>query len=132
MASKKELSISELVETHKPKNFKYKYIFTDDSIFDQLVNEGYDVLSLDTIENDDLVQAALNAHYDEYDSSIIGKAKEPTIMNDGIIVSKKMVTKAGKKLLKFMMGFFNYGEYRYIAIKMHYEKFDILEIFVLI
>ena len=30
--AKKEVSPVELVETHKPKNVKFKYIFTDDSL----------------------------------------------------------------------------------------------------
>ena len=37
MASKKVLSASEIVETHKPKNFKYKYIFKDDEFLGELV-----------------------------------------------------------------------------------------------
>ena len=39
--AKKDVSPSELVETHKPKNFKFKYIFTDDTLLDELIAEFY-------------------------------------------------------------------------------------------
>lgn len=132
MASgKKQLTPQELVESHKPKNFKYKYIFNDDQLLSDLMNSGYDMSSLDTICDDKLVEKALQADFIMYEREIVGKAKEPSILNDGIIISKKMVTKADKKLLGVYVGFFEYNS-RHIAIKLHYEKFDIIEIFNLI
>lgn len=130
-SNKKTLTSSELVETHKPKNFKYKYIFNDDQLISDLMNDGYDMSTLDTICNDDLVNKALGAEFTMYERNIIGKAKEPSILDEGVIISKKMVTKADKKLLGVYVGFFEYGS-RHIVIKLHYEKFDIIEIFNLI
>lgn len=129
--AKKDVSPSELVETHKPKNFKFKYIFTDDTLLDELIAEGYDVSSLDTILDDDLVNAALSADYTRYDREIVGKAKNPTIRDDGIIISKKMVTKADKKLLGVYLGFFDYIT-KHCVVKLQYERFDIIEIFNLL
>lgn len=127
----KELTPQELVDTHKPKNFKFKYIFNDESLLNDLMNSDYDITQLDTICDDELVNAALSAECQMYDNTIIGKAKEPTIMDDGVIVSKKMATKAGKKLLGVYVGFFEYKTKR-IVIKLRYEKFDIIEIFNLV
>ena len=42
-SKKKELSIVEIIESHKPKNFKYKYLITDDSIYDELIENNYDL-----------------------------------------------------------------------------------------
>lgn len=132
-SKKKELSMVEIIESHKPKNFKYKYLITDDSIYDELIDNNYDLDQLDTIQNDELVQEALKADYKEYQSNIIGKAKEPTILDsdNGIIISKKMITKTGKKLLGILIGFFDHNRIHYISIKLRYEKFEILEIFIL-
>ena len=130
-SNKKELTPQELVESHKPKNFKYKYIFNDDQLLADLMNSGYDMSSLDTICNDDLVEKALQSDFTMYEREIVGKAKEPSILDNGVIISKKMVTKADKKLLGLCVGFFDYNS-RHIAIKLHYEKFDIIEIFNLV
>lgn len=130
MADKKpEKTMDEIVNDHKPKNFKFKYIFKDDEFFKELLKSDYDVTELDTICDDKLVDAALQASYQLYDSSIVGKAKEPSFLDNGIIISKKMVTKAGKKLLNLGVAFFTYGGYHYVGIKLIYEKFDIIEIF---
>lgn len=130
-SNKKELTPQELVESHKPKNFKYKYIFNDDQLLADLMNSEYDMSSLDTICNDDLVEKALQSDFTMYEREIVGKAKEPSILDNGVIISKKMVTKADKKLLGLYVGFFDYNS-RHIAIKLHYEKFDIIEIFNLV
>lgn len=127
----KTVSIPELVESHKPKNFKYKYIMKDDTIYDQLIDASYDIDSLDTINDDMLIQEALKADYMEYQRDIVAKAKVPTILDNGVIVSKKMVTKADKKLLCVKIGFFDYNNIHYVSIKLCYEKFDIIEIFIL-
>lgn len=132
MASvKKDLTPQELVESHKPKNFKYKYIFTDEQILSDLMNSDYDITTLDTICDDELVEAALGAEFVRYEREIIGKAKNPTIMDDGIIISKKMATKADKKLIAVYLGFFEHKT-KHVVVKLHYEKFDIIEIFNLI
>jgi len=131
-SNKKQLTIAELVESHKPKNFKYKYIIREDSVYEELEKSGYDLTSLDTIQNDDLVQEALKTTYEEYPRETVAKAKEPTILDDGVILSKKMVTKADKKLFGVLLGFFSHENIRYASIMLKYEKFDILEIFILL
>ena len=57
----KTLNADEIVESHKLKNFKYKFIFKNDDIIKELESLKYDISSTDTINNDDLTQAALNA-----------------------------------------------------------------------
>ena len=129
--AKKEITSQELVESHKPKNFKYKYIFTDETLLEDLMNSGYDMSTLDTICDDKLVDAALSTEMKMYERTIIGKAKEPSILDNGVIISKKMVTKADKKLLGVYVGFFHYKSH-HVVIKLQYERFDIIEIFILI
>ena len=131
MAASKKLTIPEIVESHKPKHFKYNYIINDDKVWDELIDAGYDIDTLDTIQNDMLVQEALKASYTEYQRETVARAKEPTVFDDGVVLSKKMVTKADKKLLGVLLGFFDYNDIHYIAIKLRYERFDILEIFIL-
>ena len=130
--AKNTLTPEELVETHKPKNVKFKYIFIDDTLLDELLKNKYDVSTLDTINNDELVDAAMFADYHDHDRSIIGKSNEPVFLDDGVVVSKKLVTKADKKLQKVSIGFFVYNQAHYVAIKLVYERFAILEIFSLI
>ena len=127
----KTLNADEIVESHKLKNFKYKFIFKNDDIIKELESLKYDISSTDTINNDDLTQAALNTSYQYYERDIIGKAKEPTMMDKGVIISKKMVTKADKKLLRIGIGFFNHDNIAYVSIRLVYEQFDIIEIFIL-
>ena len=122
--------LSQLIESHRPKNFKHKYILTDENLC-KLEEEGYDLSALDTINNDEIVQAAVAAPYKEYERTIIGKAKEPTTLEDGIIVSKKMVTKADKKLLSVGVGRFELNNVEYVSFRLHYELFDIIEVFIL-
>ena len=81
---------------------------------------------------DDLVNAALEADFKEYEREIVGKAKEPTFLDDGIIISKHLITKADKKLLKVYIGFFTYNDSRHVAVKFEYERFVIIEVFNLI
>ena len=102
-----------------------------DDVYKELINQNFDMEILDTIKNDMLVQEALKANYTEYQREVVAKAKEPTILENGVILTKKMATKADKKLLGVFVGFFDYNELHYIAIKLKYEKFDILEIFIL-
>ena len=131
MATKKDITSSMLVETHKPKNFTYKYIFTDESLLSELVEQHYDLATLDTINDDDLVREAENAELTRYERTIVGKAKEPSVLDNGIIISKKLVTKADKKLLGVYIGFFHYKTH-HVVIRFKYERFDIIEIFNLI
>lgn len=129
--SKKDVSPQDLVESHKPKNFKYKYIFTDESLLKELIDSNYDMSTLDTICDDELVKNALNAEMTMYERNIVGKAKEPSVLDNGVIISKKLVTKADKKLLGVYVGFFHYNSH-HVVIKLRYERFDIIEIFNLI
>lgn len=129
--AKKIITASELVESHKPKNFKFKYIFHDDAFLCTLEEEKYDLQTLDTIHNDMLVQTALRASYVSHDRDTVAHAKEPTKLEDGIMLSKRMITKADKKLKAVLTAFFDFENNRYMAIKFQYEKFDIIEIFML-
>lgn len=129
--AKKEMDPNEVVNTHRPKNFKYRYIIKDDAFLKYLQDHQFDINSLDTIQNDELTNMAIQTECKLYERTIIGKAKEPTVMENGVIISKKMVTKADKKLQQFGVGFFEYEGLQYVVIRMFYEKFDIIEIFVL-
>ena len=129
--AKKTMTASELVSSHKPKNYKYRFIIKDDTLIKELEAEGFNFDELDTINDADLVKEAMNTECQMYERTIIGKAKEPTDMGNGILVSKKMVTKADKKLIHFGMGFFEYNHMNYVVIRLCYERFDIIEIFVL-
>jgi len=126
----KTLIGAELIESHKPKNYKYRFIIHDDSLYKELQDDGYDLDNLDTIHDDELIQAALHAKYKYYDRTIIGKAKEPTRIENGMIVAKKMVTKSDKKLNQIGTSFFTFRDIRYFALRMYYERFDILELFI--
>ena len=131
MATKAKLSASETVESHKPKNYKYKYIIKDESMWDELREQEYDESTLDTINDTDLTLSAINADFKEYPREVVARAKEPTIMDDGVIVSKKMATKTDKKLQNVGIGFFTHEDIRYVCVKLIYERFDIIEIFIL-
>lgn len=126
-----KLSIAEIIENHKPKNFKYRFVITDESVFDEL-GEDYNLDNLDTINDDMLVNAALKADFTDYGRETVAKAKEPTILDNGVMLSKKMVTKADKKLKCVSLGFFDYNNQRHAAILLKYERFDILEVFILV
>jgi hypothetical protein len=121
----------ELIESHKPKNFKYRYIITDESLYKELENDQFDLNELDTIHNDNLVQQALSCEYKFYERDIVGKMKDPTYLDEGIVISKKMVTKSDKKLNKVGVGFFMYNDRKHVVIRMYYDRFDIIEIFIL-
>ena len=124
-------TINEIVESHKPKNFKYYYHFHDDDTLIELEKQDFDMASLDTIENHDLVEAAKNANFKYYDREIVAHAKEPTILENGVIMTKKMATKTDKKLNQVGVGFFTFQNVSYVAVRLCYEKFDIYEIFIL-
>ena len=88
--AKKILSPEELVETHKPKNVKFKYIFTDDSLLNELLVAKYPMDTLDTIGDDKLTEAAMFANYSDYERTIIGKSNSPVFLDNGVVVSKKL------------------------------------------
>lgn len=132
MATKKTLS--EIITMHKPKNFKFKFIFKNDETFNQLIDDGYDMESLDTINNDDIIKQALESSFNEYDRDTVAKAKVATIIDSdrGVILSKSLIAKADKKLLTVGVGYFIYEKYPHVCIKFNYEDFDIIEIFSLL
>ena len=121
----------ELIESHKPKNFKYRYIITDETLYDELKHDNFDLDELDTIHNDELVMQALSCEYVQYERDVVGKMKEPTLMNDGVIISKSMVTKSDKKLNKIGIAFFDRNNRKHVVLRMYYDRFDIIEIFIL-
>lgn len=129
--AKKEVSVEELIESHKPKNFKYVIIPTEE-FRKKLDESGYDKTNLDTINNPEMVAEAIKSNFKEYDRDIIKKAKEPTRLDDGIVVSKQHVTKSDKKLLSFGIAKFSWNESNYVAFRLRYEFFDIIEIFILL
>lgn len=132
MASKPKKSAAEILDAHKPKNFKYKFIFTDKSMLEE-IDVDYDFASLDTINDDDLVDEALKVNdLETFDRTVITKAKEPTVLDDGVILSKQMATKTDKKLQCIQLGHFEYRNRKYILIKLVYERFTIIELFILI
>ncbi len=124
-------SFDQVVETHKPKNFKYYYYFHNPDDLVELEKSGYDVLSLDTIQNPDLIDAAKSTQYTYYERDIVAHAKEPVMLERGVLMTKKMITKADKKLLKVGVGFFSRNNVDYVSIQFRYERFDIYEIFIL-
>lgn len=129
--AKPQQTISEIVESHKPKNFKYYYDFHEDTSLVELEQEGFDLSTIDTIENPELIQHAKQASFKYYDRDVVAHAKEPTILENGVIMTKKMATKTDKKLSQVGLGFFTWNEVSYVTIKLCYEKFDIYEIFIL-
>ena len=128
--AKEKKSISEIVNDHKPKNFKFKFIFKDDEILKELESENYDISSTDTICNDELVQLAYQSEFRYFEREVVGKAKEPTDVGDGIVISKQLITKADKKLQQIGIGYFSMNDVNYVCIKFMYERFDIIEIFI--
>jgi hypothetical protein len=116
-----------------PKNFKFKYIWTDEPFYRSLIEEGFDLTETDTIHSDNLVDVAqAECDWVELERDIIKKAKEPTVLEHGIILSKKLATKADKKLEKVLYGIFEDAARKYVAVKLQYAQFDIIQIFVLI
>ena len=74
---------------------------------------------------------ALSCEYVQYERDVVGKMKEPTLMNDGVIISKSMVTKSDKKLNKIGIAFFDRNNRKHVVLRMYYDRFDIIEIFIL-
>lgn len=131
MAAKPQMTMVELIESHKPKNFKYYFDIKNDESLIELENDHYDLSNLDTIQNPQLIHAAKQATYQYYERTIVAKAKEPSVLENGVMLTKKMATKTDKKLSQVGLGYFTYDEVSYVAVKLCYEKFDIYEIFIL-
>lgn len=132
----KVLTGAELINSHRPKKVsKYKFIIKDSELFEELRNdESFDMKTLDTIKNDDLVNTGYNRDFDSYERDVVARAKEPTTIDEkrGIVVSKQLITKADKKLINVCINTFDYDNASYVMIKFVYERFDIVEIFLLV
>ena len=132
----KVLTGAELINSHRPKKVsKYKFIIKDSELFEELRNdESFDMKTLDTIKNDDLVNTGYNRDFDLYERDVVARAKEPTTIDEkrGIVVSKQLITKADKKLINVCINTFDYDNASYVMIKFVYERFDIVEIFLLV
>lgn len=121
----------ELIMSHLPKNYKYYLHIKDKTLEDELSDEfNWDLI--DTIDNSDLINEAMKSNYTLYERNTVASAKKPTVLDDGVILSKKMATKTDKKLINVGVGFFNHDNIRYVCVKLIYERFDIYEIFCLI
>lgn len=124
------------LKTFKPKNFKYKFIFTDEELQEEIlrlspVDDSFIEDELDTLKNDALVREAVASEFVSFGNNV-KKAKEPTFIENGVYISKIMVSKTGKALLDVQMSYFVYENNNYVGIKFVYEKFYILEIFIII
>lgn len=129
MAEKK--TTSEIINDHKPKRYKFKFIIRDDNLLKKLEDANYDMSSLDTINDTDLTVAALNAEFKEYPREVVASSKKPTQIEEGVLLFKQMTTKTDKKLQNVCVGFFSHDNLRYVCIKFVYVQFDIIEIFIL-
>lgn len=129
MAEKK--TTPEIIDDHKPKNYKFKFIIKDESLWKELEDVKYDISSLDTINDTDLTVAALNTSFKEYPREVVASSKKPTQIEDGVLLFKQMTTKTDKKLQNVCVGFFSHNNLRYVCIKFVYVRFDIIEIFIL-
>lgn len=130
MAKEKD-PVTKVVDDHKPKNYKFKYIIKDDALLQELEDSNYDLSSLDTINDSDLTVAAMNSEFKEYPREVVAASKKPTQIEDGVLLFKQMTTKTDKKLQNVCVGFFSHNDLRYVCIKFVYERFDIIEIFIL-
>ena len=129
MAEKK--TTSEIINDHKPKNYKFKYIIKDDNVLKELEDSNYDMSSLDTINDTDLVLSALASEFKEYPREVVASSKKPTRIEEGVLLFKQLTTKTDKKLQNVCVGFFTHNNLRYVCIKFVYVQFDIIEIFIL-
>lgn len=127
----KALTGDELIKSHLPKNYKYFIHIKDKTLEDEL-SDDFDWNLIDTIDNSEIVNEAMNATYQLYERETVASAKKPTILDDGVILSKKLATKTDKKLINVGVGFFTYDDFRYVSTKLIYERFDIYEVFCLV
>ena len=129
--AKKQLTPGELITSHTPKNFKYCFDIHDDELLKQLLDEHFNFDLLDTIANPELMAAAKNANYKWYEREVVASAKKPTVLENGVILTKKMATKADKKLQRVGLGFFTISDVQYVSVRLCYEKFDIYQLFIM-
>lgn len=127
----KALTGDELIKSHLPKNYKYFIHIKDKTLEDEL-SDDFDWNLIDTIDNSEIVNEAMNATYQLYERETVASAKKPTILDNGVILSKKLATKTDKKLINVGVGFFTYDGFRYVSTKLIYERFDIYEVFCLV
>lgn len=127
----KALTGDELIKSHLPKNYKY-FIHIKDKTLEDVLSDDFDWNLIDTIDNSEIVNEAMNATYQLYERETVASAKKPTILDDGVILSKKLATKTDKKLINVGVGFFTYDGFRYVSTKLIYERFDIYEVFCLV
>ena len=127
----KALTGDELIKSHLPKNYKYFIHIKDKTLEDEL-SDDFDWNLIDTIDNSEIENEAMNATYQLYERETVASAKKPTILDDGVILSKKLATKTDKKLINVGVGFFTYDGFRYVSTKLIYERFDIYEVFCLV
>ena len=74
MAKEKD-PVTKVVDDHKPKNYKFKYIIKDDALLKELEDSNYDLSSLDTINDTDLTVAAMNSVFKEYPREVVASSK---------------------------------------------------------
>lgn len=130
---KEKPTLDKFIDAHKPKIYKYKFIFHDDEILSNLQDLNYDMQSLDTINNDTLSNLAIESAISEtYERDVISNSKKPTMFDNGLVLAKKMIPKAGKTLEAIHIKYFEYNDTNYVGIIFKYESFDILEIFIMI
>jgi hypothetical protein len=106
-------------------------VITDPTLEKELIEAGFDMTTLDTINDADLVADALAAPFQSYPREVVATSKKPTQIENGVLLFKKMVTKTDKKLQNVKVGFFQHNNLNYACIKFVYERFEIIEIFIL-
>ena len=94
MAEKK--TTSEIINDHKPKNYKFKYIIKDDNVLKELEDSNYDMSSLDTINDTDLVLSALASEFKEYPREVVASSKKPTRIEEGVLLCTQLTTKTAQ------------------------------------
>ena len=73
--AKEKQTPTELVLSHKPKNFKYRFVIKDDALLKSLQEEGFDFDELDTIHDDELVHIAYKRNVSYMNEPLLGKQK---------------------------------------------------------
>lgn len=121
----------ELIISHIPKHYNYCFKFKDPTLESELSPE-FDWSLIDTVNNPELINKAVEADYTLYERQSVSSAKKPTILDRGVILCKKLATKTDKKLENVGVGFFTHNGMEYVSTKLIYERFDIYEIFCLI
>lgn len=127
----KNMSLPELIMAHLPKNYKYYLELKNEDDYKILEDEKFDMALLDTINDAELITAAKQKPYKFCERDVVAHAKEPTVLERGVILSKKMATKTDKKLIQVGYAFFEHADVSYVSVLLCYERFDIYEIFIL-